>query len=70
MINPECEVKNQDCAMQHIIVFQKQSLKHKEADFSEPCQTCKHANECTFDDWFQKISSALPNTTIQIKLAH
>lgn len=59
----------QDCIAQHINCFQKQTIENKKADFSEPCQTCKHASECKFD-WFQKISNALPDATVKIRLVH
>ena len=59
----------QDCIVQHISCFQNQAIENRKADFAEPCQTCKHASECKFD-WFQKISNALPDATLKIKLAH
>lgn len=68
MEKTECIAMNQDCVMQHIICFQKQAQENKKTDFGEPCQTCKHASECEFD-WFKKISKALPNATIKIRLA-
>lgn len=65
----ERKIIEQDCAMQHIICYQQQAMENKKADFGEPCKTCKHASECKFD-WFQKISNALPDATLKIKLAH
>ena len=62
-------IREEDCVMQHIVSFQKQSMENKKADFSEPCQTCKYASECKFD-WFQKISDALPDATVKIRLVH
>ena len=63
------KIIEQDCAMQHIICYQQQAMENKKADFAEPCQTCKHASECKFD-WFRKIRNALPEATVNIKLAH
>lgn len=63
------ETIEQDCAMRHIIIFQKQALERRQADLAEPCQTCKHASECKYD-WFRKISNALPKATEKITLIH
>lgn len=65
----ERKIIEQDCAMQHIICYQQQAMENKKADFREPCKTCKHASACNFD-WFRKISNALPEATVNIKLAH
>lgn len=63
------ETIEQDCAMRHIIIFQKQALERRQADLAEPCQTCKYASECKYD-WFRKISNALPKATEKITLVH
>lgn len=65
----ERKIIEQDCAMQHIICYQQQAVENKKADFAEPCKTCKHASACNFD-WFRKIRNALPEATVNIKLAH
>lgn len=63
------ETIEQDCAMRHIIIFQKQTLERRQADLAEPCQNCKHASECKYD-WFRQISNALPKATEKITLIH
>lgn len=61
------KVINQTCAMQHIIVFEKQALNNEKADFSKPCQNCKCAKSCNFE-WHKKISSALPEALVKINM--
>lgn len=56
-----------DCMVQHIKVFLEQSKEKRQADFGEPCERCKYADNCNFD-WLSVMKPILEQSNVKINL--
>lgn len=56
-----------DCIMQHIKTFHDQAVDEVVADFGEPCQTCPHVRNCSYD-WLSVIEPIHSQSTVRISL--
>jgi len=56
-----------DCMVQHIKTFHDQAVDEVVADFGEPCQTCPHVRNCSYD-WLSVIEPIHSQSTVKISL--
>ena len=56
-----------DCVVQNIKVFLEQSKEERRADFGEPCEHCKYADNCNFD-WLSIMKPILEKSNVKINL--
>ncbi len=63
------EQKAVDCMVQHIKTFHTQALDAVVADFGEPCQTCRHIENCNYD-WLSVMEPLLDKSAIRISMVH
>lgn len=58
-----------DCMVQHIKTFHNQAVTEVVADFGEPCQTCPHVENCSYN-WLSVTETLLEQSAIRISMVY